>query len=75
MAEHITAGEFERFTERLFKQLDSIEAKQDKTNGRVTALEFNQKNAGKISGRLSAVISVVTTGVIQGALAAFGGKS
>jgi len=62
MAEHLTTGEFERFTDRLFKQLDSIEAKQDFTNGRVTALETEQKITKRavalISGGIALVISI-----------------
>ena len=54
MAEHLSVGEFQRFTERLFNQLDTIEGKQDLTNGRVTALETEQK----ITKRLAAYISV-----------------
>jgi hypothetical protein len=82
MSEHITAREFERWMQHLNEQnkamaLQNTEIlhEQRKTNGRVTSLEYNQKNAGKISGKLSAAVSIITTGVIQGALAAFGGKA
>lgn len=53
MSEHLSVGEFQRFTDRLFTQLDTIEAKQDRTNGRVTALETEHK----ITKRIAAVIS------------------
>jgi tetrahydromethanopterin S-methyltransferase subunit G len=59
MAEHITAGEFQRFAERLFSQLDSIERKQDLTNGRVTQLETEQKITKRIAAYISAAIGLV----------------
>ena len=73
-SEHVTSGEFERFANRVYKQLDRIEEKQDFTNGRVTKLEANQEAAGKLSARLSAGVSVLVTAAINGALAAIGGK-
>lgn len=62
MAEpHLGVGEFQRFTERLFKQLDAIEAKQDQTNGRVTALETESKITKRLAAYISAGIGVVFT--------------
>lgn len=56
MAEHITGTEFARFSERLFVQLDRLEAAQRVTNGRVTALETEQKINKRIAAYISAAI-------------------
>ncbi len=61
MAEHVTGGEFERFTQRLFKQLDAIESKQDLTNGRVTTLETEHKITKRIATYISVGIGAVFT--------------
>ena len=81
MSEHITAGEFQRWMSHLDKQNEAIIAQQvemlveqRKTNGRVTALEANQKDAGKLSAKMSVLVSAVAAGVIQGVLAVIGGK-
>ena len=74
MAEHITAGEFDRFSKRLFTQLDSIEQKQDITNGRVTSLETEQQLSKRLSAKVSAGISIAVTGIINGLFAAFNTK-
>jgi hypothetical protein len=73
VSEHITVGEFDRFQRRLFQQLDSIEAKQDVTNGRVTKLESNQEQAGKLSAKLSAGVSLLVAALVNGVIAALGG--
>ncbi len=72
--EHITAGEFTRWMTHLSDQNKAILAEQQKTNGRVTSLEVNQDNAGKISAKLSAGVSLAVSAVIQGLFAAIGGK-
>lgn len=61
MSEHLSVGEFQRFTERLFKQLDQIESKQDQTNGRVTALETESKITKRIAAYISVGIGAVFT--------------
>ena len=55
-AEHVTAGEFERTTDRMFEQLDRIEAKQDLTNGRVTSLEQDRRLVKKVTALISAAV-------------------
>jgi len=42
---------------------------------RIDALEQNQEHAGKLSARLSGVISVATSALINGVLIALGGKA
>ena len=75
MSDHVTAGEFERTTERLFAQLDRIESKHDRIRTRVDRLEHNQEAAGKISMKLSAGVSVIVAAIIQGVLAAVNPKA
>ena len=74
MAEHITAGEFERWMNHLSEQNKQILAEQRKTNGRVTKLEVNQEAAGKLSAKLSTIVALIVTGIVQGGLAFIGGK-
>ena len=42
--------------------------------GRIVALEVNQKNAGKLSAKLSGVIAAVGTAVINGVFLLLGGQ-
>lgn len=59
MAEHVTAGEFERWMQRLSQENRDILAEQRKTNGRVTAVETELKVAKKVTAVISGAISLV----------------
>lgn len=61
MAEHVTAGEFSRTTERLFAQLDRIEEQVRATNGRVTTLETDRKVTKKTAALVSAGVGLIVT--------------
>jgi hypothetical protein len=79
--DYITGAEFTRWMNHLDQQNRQIIAEQrkslleqQKTNGRVTALESNQKDAGKLSAKMSVLVSAIAAGIIQGTLAVLGGK-
>ena len=59
VSEHITAGEFQRFSYRVFIQLDRIEDKQDLTNGRVLSLETDRTLAKRIAALISAGVGAL----------------
>lgn len=61
-AEHITAGEFQRWMEHLSDQNKQILAEQRKTNGRVTKLETEQAVMKRVVALVSAGISVLVAG-------------
>jgi hypothetical protein len=58
MTEHVTAGEFARWMNHLSKQNEAILFEQRKTNGRVTALETEQKVVKRVVALVSAGISL-----------------
>ena len=60
-SEHVQAGEFERWMQFLAQQNRDILAEQRKTNGRVTALEVEQKITKRIAVYISASIGVMFT--------------
>ncbi len=61
MAEHVSSSEFERWMKHLSDQNKEILVEQRKTNGRVTALEVEQKITKRIAAYISGTVAFVIT--------------
>lgn len=77
----VSAREFERWMQHLDSRFDRAEARLDRSsrfeddlNTRVQALETNQTHAGKLSAKLSTIVSLMVTALVSGVLHFLGGR-
>ena len=83
--ENVSTGEFSRWAaqmearhirqeDKLDKVLEFCNDHESKFDRRLTALEVNQEQAGKLSAKLSAAVSLGVTALAQAALTLLGGS-
>jgi hypothetical protein len=78
---YLTTREFDTWREghdakvdRILDALERHDARNLDVEGRVTSLEVNQRNAGKLSARLSGAVGAIVAATITGVLHLLGGK-
>jgi hypothetical protein len=60
---YLTITEFEREMSRLHSKLDAIAEQRVQNEKRLTALETNQLNAGKVATWLSGIVAALVSGL------------